>query len=76
MTNTSLSEKKYNARSSVPPFEKLLVEYNVSTHDGIRLTIVNQDVIAAKFELSPAQLSRLKATPNTVRDNIICFYSM
>lgn len=50
--------KKYNARSSVPPSEKLLVEYNVSTHDGIRLTIVNQDVIAAKFELSLAQLSR------------------
>ena len=67
MINTSLSEIKYNARSSVPPSKKLLVEYNVSTHDGIRLTIVNQDVIVAKFELSPA--------PNTVRDNIICFYS-
>src|SRR3954465_7457696 len=52
-----------------PPPERLLRDYGVANNPGERLTIVNQPVNAANFQLHPSTINQLERKPFTGRVN-------
>src|SRR3954465_5788854 len=52
-----------------PPPERLLGDYGVANNPGERLTIVNQPVNAANFQLHPSTINQLERKPFTGRVN-------
>src|SRR3954465_12428238 len=52
-----------------PPPERLLRDYGVANNPGERLTIVNQPVNAANFQLYPSTINQLERKPFTGKDN-------
>src|SRR3954465_2521427 len=52
-----------------PPPERLLRDYGVANNPGERLTIVNQPVNAANFQLHPSTINQLERKPFTGKVN-------